>query len=74
MLGERLKSNSFTEGLQEFLSLMFSIIVVWALIQPEAEFMFVKGTGGGGGGSSKNLRSLDKNKKNVLRPALFTGL
>lgn len=54
------------QGLKEFLSPMFSIIVVWALIQPEAEFMFVKGSEEGG--SSKNLRSLDKNKKNVPRP------
>ena len=34
--------NTFTEGLQEFLSPVFSIIVVWALIQPEAEFLSVK--------------------------------
>lgn len=34
--------NAFTEGLQEFLSPVFSIIVVWALIQPEAELMSVK--------------------------------
>ncbi len=57
------------QGLKEFLSPMFSIIVVWALIQPEAEFMFVKGSEEGG--SSKNLRSLDKNKKNVPRPDVW---
>lgn len=32
-----------SQGDGRFLSPMFSIIVVWALIQPEAEFMFVKG-------------------------------
>lgn len=50
--------HTFTEGLKEFLSPIFSNIVVW----------FVKRRG------SKNLRSLDKNKKNVPQPALFAGL
>lgn len=53
MPGERPMSNTFTWGLKEFLSPMFNIIVVWDLIQPEAEFMFVKDREREGGGRPK---------------------
>lgn len=65
-------SNTSTERQKEFPSSMFSIIVVWALIQPEAGFMFGKGSGSGG--SSRNLTTLDKNKRNVPRPDVRQSL
>lgn len=37
------QSATHSQGDGRFLSPMFSIIAVWALIQPEAEFTFVKG-------------------------------
>lgn len=41
--GQSAFSQTHSQGDGRFLSPMFSIIAVWALIQPEAEFMFVKG-------------------------------
>lgn len=58
--------NTFSGRRQEFLSPVFSIIVVQAFVQLEAGFMFVKGREGKV--VQKSQITGRKKKKNVSRP------